>query len=67
MSNECCGACRYWASADDPEEYLRFGSCRRYAPRPEYAHDNVRWPGTNNQQWCGEFEPEKQEPSSEEY
>lgn len=45
-----CANCRFWVrSVDEDREIVKFGHCRRYAPRPA-------WPQTYQHQSCGEWE-----------
>ena len=50
-----CENCRFWQSSKSS----RRGDCRRYAPRPGTqvgTQGPARWPRTNHDDWCGEFE-----------
>lgn len=49
-----CGGCRFFQNTET-------GQCRKYAPKPVVAIDDVAigwdWPPIDKDQWCGEFEP----------
>lgn len=51
-----CDVCKYWQREGD-----HFGECRRNAPTPQ--NKDLRepigawWPATNDDDWCGEFQP----------
>ena len=47
-----CSLCAYWEKDDHPS--VKFGVCRRYAPR--FIEDNGRaiFPITKPSDWCGE-------------
>ena len=56
-----CANCRFWKKCDDNS-----GECHRKAPLPyisrheeETKNIGTRWPFTNKQQSCGEFEGKK--------
>ena len=46
-----CSTCRFWRKTDDD-----YGQCRRNAPRPEGQGSMARWPSTQRNHWCGEYE-----------
>lgn len=53
---EVCASCRFWAE----EAHL----CRRHAPMPvlgelQRGSDELHahWPATDDEDWCGEYEP----------
>jgi hypothetical protein len=55
---ESCSTCRYWLKWAKPG-----GECRRNAPQSVLLHADVDdadhiayWPGTDNADWCGEWE-----------
>lgn len=64
-----CGGCRYWVreinGRGDPTPS---GKCRRRAPvvlqfdlvadygEPPQRHSATNWPGTTENEWCGEWE-----------
>lgn len=52
MSDQSCDTCTHWAALDD-----EIGQCRRHAPRPRPSTDDIRWPVTDSDDWCGEWEP----------
>ena len=51
-----CSACRFWY----PVSLYEWGTCRRYAPRPDQSREGrllpVTWPTTTPGNWCGEWE-----------
>lgn len=56
-----CERCRYW---EELKHASTEGECHRYAPPPrltELEKDKwiLEWPGTDHDEWCGEFEPGK--------
>ncbi len=64
-----CQECKYWMQTEDD---LNFGHCHRYAAKPLICPANakaeewhtrryVKWPGTNAEEWCGEFEAKEPE------
>lgn len=46
-----CSNCMYWQALDDTA-----GNCRRHAPRPRTSEHTWRWPVTDDDDWCGEWE-----------
>ena len=48
-----CARCRYWKADNvlglSVSGAQMFGECRRYPPAP-------KWPSTEMEDWCGEFE-----------
>ena len=57
-----CEDCRFWDEFYRDDTNLALGFCRRYAPRPVIGPDpqlgdrDVRWPITNFNDGCGEYE-----------
>lgn len=49
-----CSDCAYWEPIDDDA-----GQCRRNAPRPRAVDTGWRWPITNDDDWCGEWEADE--------
>ena len=52
-----CKHCRYGDQIDDAVR------CRRYAPRPGQGRNG--WSIVWEEDWCGEFEPERMRPNDE--
>lgn len=55
IENErCCRNCRFWVS----DEVKSFGRCHRYPPQfwSEGEECGASHVGTNDTEWCGEFE-----------
>ena len=55
---QTCSACRYWKKWSKPG-----GECRRNAPQSvmihadmDYTEHIAYWPGTDDADWCGEWE-----------
>jgi hypothetical protein len=60
-TNVTCSACRYWQKWAKPG-----GECRRNAPQSVMIHAEIDdtehiayWPGTDDADWCGEWEARK--------
>jgi hypothetical protein len=44
-----CGNCYYYAKYE----------CHRCAPRPDILMGDVKWPRTDDGDWCGEWAPQE--------
>jgi hypothetical protein len=51
MTEQTCTSCAWWADLGDS-----IGQCRRHAPRPRTSTDEVVWPTTDSDDYCGEWE-----------
>jgi hypothetical protein len=54
-----CGSCKFWSTEIGTPSA---GLCCRHAPRPRITNPteghgvlNTRWPGTKEEEWCGEW------------
>lgn len=67
MSERRCDACLHWLAAPDSFPGEPQGQCHRHAPRPAMlalllresaaADDQVQWPRTYADDWCGQWQP----------
>jgi len=59
MTKNCCFRCRYWEPPDEDNP----GECRRNPPTIDFVGDEKRtaWPVTESGDWCGEFDPKKEQ------
>jgi hypothetical protein len=58
-----CRDCRFWLREE--ENLAGGGTCQRYAPRPlvgPVLEAIPYWPKTNEEDWCGEFQPKSKSP-----
>ena len=60
--NETCGSCRFWLSiwklkSGDSDKKSSRGTCHRHAPQSSALSQS--WPVTQADEWCGEYEPQK--------
>jgi len=51
MTEQTCTSCAWWADLGD-----LIGQCRRHAPRPRSSSEEVVWPITDSDDYCGEWE-----------
>jgi len=58
LADQTCSACRYWEKWAKPG-----GECRRNSPQAALLHVDIDdtehlaiWPGTDDADWCGEWE-----------
>jgi len=70
-----CKNCKFWelgyglTKEEREEENIKeepnYGHCRRYAPKPRSSKTDdwfsCDWPETQGSDWCGEFQPKKNE------
>ncbi len=52
-SDEICGNCKHFIQRD--------GQCRKYVPR---GGERRGWPSVDKEDWCSEFESNKEKASS---
>ncbi len=57
-----CRKCEFWEDYDMQAGHALFGRgvCRRHSPRREWANwagegQEVLWPTTKREDWCGDF------------
>ncbi len=62
-----CKDCKWWdyIDSENVDNTGGFGECKRNAPLPYHIPDSnvgisVKWPVTDDDDWCGEFEDKKQ-------
>ena len=51
-----CEDCKFW-----DHKYESWGFCRRSAPKKIEDNDWGEWPGTDRDDWCGEFQQKEKE------
>lgn len=56
MSINCCRNCKYWNNRFAIDNT---GKCRRYPPFVLDTSGHNTFPSTFEDEWCGEFEPNK--------